>query len=636
MAHGEAKRKLAAILSADVAGYSRLMGDDERATLATLDAYRGVFKETIEKHDGRLVDTAGDSVLAAFESVVEAIECAIQVQEDLAGRNALLPETRRMMFRIGVNLGDIIAKDDGTIYGDGVNVAARLESLAEPGGVNISGTAFDQVRGKLKVGFDDLGEQRVKNIDQPVRAYRLSLEIAGAGAKRSTTQGPRLGLIAAAAAVVVVIGGVAIWQAPWRGTAPEGGMDAAVFQAPTGPSIAVLPFTNMSGDREQEYFSDGLTEDIITELARFPLLRVLSRNTTFQYKGQAVDLQKLGRELGVGYVLEGSVRRAGERIRINAQLIDVEDGGHLWAERYDRQFTDIFALQDEITSQIVATLASDHGAIVRAIQKRAVAKSPDQLRAYELVLRARGFLNEFRRDAYFESKQLLRQAIALDPDNVQAHVELAWWTLIGWIIRFEDSAEPPPDVKDAAIKAAELDPTDPRARMVAAFGYFLDKQLARFEQEMAKAFELAPHNAQIVVVMGTLVGFTGQWERGARLVRRAHELDAATAAGWYHSTLFYDHYLKGEYDQALDIIQRHPLKNLSETHLKFIAVHGQLGEQKKALDYWARFVEQQGDYSEERVRGLWRMWNFQERDIDTLIEGFKKAGVFGPGSGLTN
>ena len=299
----EAKRKLAAILAADVVGYSRLMGDDERATVAALNASREIFRAHVSEHDGRVADTAGDSVLAVFESVVEAVQCASEVQTTLGARNRDLPEDRRMAFRIGINLGDIIEQDDGTIYGDGVNVAARLESLAEAGGICLSGSAHEHVEGKTDYGFEDIGEHDVKNIAHPVRTYRMAVD----GQARSTEP-------------------------------------AKTQPLSDKPSIAVLPFDNLSGDPEQEYFVDGIAEDLITAFSRMRWLSVTARNSTFSYKGQSPDVRQVGRELGVRYVLEGSVRKGGNRVRISAQLIDASDGNHIWAQRYDRELADIFDL----------------------------------------------------------------------------------------------------------------------------------------------------------------------------------------------------------------------------------------------------------------------------------------------------
>ena len=350
------RQRLAAILAADVAGYSRLMGDDERATIATLNQFRAIFREHIEANQGRVVDMAGDSVLAIFETAAGAVLTGVAVQTALAEKNEELAADRRMVFRIGVHLGDIHQQDDGTIYGDGVNVAARLESLAEPGGICVSDMARGAVKGHLDLDFADLGEQTVKNIAEPVRAYRILAkgEVAPAGARKRTPI-----YLVAAAVVVLAIVGVGWWQ---FGGAPEPEVvelaPGELPPVPSGPAIAVLPFDNLSGDREQEYFADGLAEDILTRLTAFLDLKVIARNSSFQYKGTAVDVREVGRELGADYVLEGSVRRDATSIRISAQLLDARDGSHVWAETYDRDLSvaSVFAIQDEITEHVTAAI----------------------------------------------------------------------------------------------------------------------------------------------------------------------------------------------------------------------------------------------------------------------------------------
>ncbi len=322
------QRKLTAILCADVAGYSRLMGDDEEATIETLTAYRKVFTSEIKKHRGRVVDAKGDAILAEFASVVDAVNGAVEIQRKLAEQNAELPDERRMDFRIGINLGDVVVKD-GVIYGDGVNIAARVEALAEPGGICISRPVFDQVESKLNLECEYLGEQKVKNIAKPVRAYKVNLT--------QPERGEQVEQPEAVSTASLVPDGISL-------------------ELPDKPSIAVLAFENMSGDSEQEYFSDGIAEDIITDLSKLSELFVIARNASFSYKGKAVLPQQVGRELGVRYILEGSVRKAGNRVRINAQLIDASTEKHLWAERYDRELKDIFALQDELTEKIVRAL----------------------------------------------------------------------------------------------------------------------------------------------------------------------------------------------------------------------------------------------------------------------------------------
>ena len=375
------KQRLAAILAADVAGYSRLMAADERATVAALDAARKVFRSHIESSQGRVIDMAGDSVLAVFEIATGAVSAALAVQQQLKTLVAGVPEDRRMRFRIGVHLGDVIEKPDGTIYGDGVNIAARLEGLAEPGGITISDSVRIAVKGKLAASFEDRGEQAVKNIPDPVRTYRVRAQGA--------TQG----------------------QAK-----PAAGAGEIDLSLPDKPSIAVLPFANMSGDPEQEYFTDGITEDILTELSRFHSLFVIARNSSFSYKGKSVDVRSVAKELGVRYVLEGSIRKSANRIRVTAQLIDALTGNHLWAEKYDRVLEDIFAVQEEVTRAIVAAIAPH---IETSEMDRSRGARPGNLSAYEVAMRgwaaAQKAFGEGNRSSRDEAIQLAREALAIDP-----------------------------------------------------------------------------------------------------------------------------------------------------------------------------------------------------------------------------
>src|SRR5438128_116492 len=374
------ERRLAAVLAADMVGYSRLMEVDEAGTLARLKTHRlELIDPTIAKHRGRIIKTTGDGLLVEFQSVVDAVECATEIQTRMARRNADVSAARAIQLRIGINLGDVIV-EDGDIFGDGVNVAARLEALAEPGGICVSAAVRDQVGGRLDTRFEDRGEQSVKNITRPIRIYRV---VPGAGATPGDA-GPGTG------------------------------------KAGVKPSIAVLPFANMSGDPEQEFFVDGLTEDIITELSRFRDLLVISRNSTFVYKGKAVKVQDVAREFGVEYVLEGSVRKAGDRIRVTVQLIDAETDRHIWADRYDRELEDIFAIQDEMTRAIVATLP---GRVEAATHDRAKRKPTDNMAAYECVLAAKVLHHRSTREDNAEAQRLLNRALALDPNYAHAH---AW------------------------------------------------------------------------------------------------------------------------------------------------------------------------------------------------------------------
>src|SRR6266852_128773 len=384
MAEARVQRRLAAILAADVAGYSRLMGADEEGTLAALKELRRELADPkIKEHRGRIVKTTGDGLLVEFASVVDAMRCAVEVQQGMAERNAGVPEERRLQFRIGINIGDII-KDGRDIYGDGVNVAARLEALAEPGGICVNRVVRDQVRDKLDFAFEDAGEQRVKNIARPLRVYRVRTDRV-VGEARSTAQPP--------------------------------------LALPDKPSVAVLPFTNMSGDPDQEFVSDGIAEDVITALSRYPSLFVIARNSCFTYKGRAVDVKQVGRELGVRYVLEGSLRKAGNRIRVTAQLVEAETGKHVWAERYDRNLADIFALQDEITGAVTIAIAP---AIAHAEQQRAMRKPPGSLDAWSAYQRGLWHLAKFSLEGNALSEKFFQRAVDLDPTFAGGYRGLAF------------------------------------------------------------------------------------------------------------------------------------------------------------------------------------------------------------------
>ena len=358
----EVKRKLTAILSADVKGYSRLMGEDEKGTVRTLNAYREIMTNLIQQHHGRVVDTTGDNLMAEFASVVDAVECSVKIQKELKTRNAELPENRKMEFRIGINLGDVI-EEQGRIYGDGVNIAARIESLSEAGGICISGTAFDHVKNKLNLGYKYLGEQTVKNILEPVRAYQVRMEPEAVGKvigeKKPKPRQWQKTVLIAVAILIVVTAGIVVWRLYLHPTPPPvevASKEKMAFPLPDVPSIAVLPFVNMSEDPKQEFLCDGITEGIITVLSKVPRLFVVARDSTFTYKGKPVKVKQVSEDLGVRYVLEGSLQRSHDRVRITAQLIDALTGNHLWAERYDRDLKDIFALQDEVTLKVLASI----------------------------------------------------------------------------------------------------------------------------------------------------------------------------------------------------------------------------------------------------------------------------------------
>jgi adenylate cyclase len=422
------ERKLTTILAADVVGYSRLMGEDEAGTLARLKSLRKeLVQPKIAGGRGRIVKLMGDGLLAEFPSVVEAVRCAVDIQQDMAGREAGLPDERRIRLRIGVNLGDIIV-EGSDIYGDGVNVAARLEGLAEPGGICVSGKVYEEVRNKLATAFEDLGEQEVKNIREPVRVYRWT--------------------DAAADPMPSTVGA--------QGALP----------LPDKPSIAVLPFTNMSEVPDQEYFADGITEDIITELSRFRDLFVIARNSSFSYKGRSVKVQDIGADLGVAFVVEGSVRKASGRVRVTAQLVEAATGNHVWAERYDRDLEDIFAIQDQVTQAIVT-------ALTRRLETtdidRAMRGHPQNLAGYDLYLRGRHIADRFSRKDIAEARKFLKRATELDPEFARAQSYFAWLTLAETWWQLDAGAELD-EALTIARRAVELDrkdnspPVSPRVR----------------------------------------------------------------------------------------------------------------------------------------------------------------------------
>jgi TolB-like protein/class 3 adenylate cyclase len=416
MTNQEVKRKLSVILNADVKGYSRLMGEDEVGTIRTLNIYKEVMTNLIQQHHGRVVDAPGDNLLGEFASVVDAVQCAAEIQKELKVRNDELPENRRMEFRIGINLGDVVEEGD-KIFGGGVNIAARMESLAEGGGICISGTAYDQVKNKLAIGYEYLGEQTVKNIAEPVRVYRVLIEPEAAGKvigeKRGKSRKWQRTALMVIAILIVIAAAFAIWRLYFRPTTAPlevASKEKMAFPLPDKPSIAVLPFVNMSEDPKQEYFSDGITEEIITALSKTPRIFVIARNSTFTYKGKAVKVKQVAEELGVRYVLEGSVRKSENRLRVTAQLIDALTGKHLWAERYDRDLKELFAIQDEITLEIIRALQVN---LTEGEQARVIGRSTKNLQAYLKALEASVQFGRMDKQGSMKAKELARESITL-------------------------------------------------------------------------------------------------------------------------------------------------------------------------------------------------------------------------------
>jgi len=467
-------RRLAAILAADVAGYSRLMGEDEEGTHDALkELRREVVDPKIDEHRGRIVKTTGDGLLVEFASVVDAVRCAVAIQRRMAERNTTIAVGRQIAFRIGINLGDVII-DEGDIYGDGVNVAARLEALAEPGGICVSRVVHEQVGHKLDVAFQDMGEQQVKNIARPVHVHRVAI------------------------------------------AANE---PAKPLPLPDKPSIAVLPFENMSGDPEQEYFADGMVEEIITALSRIRWLFVIARNSSFTYKGQAVDMKQVGSDLGVRYVLEGSVRKARDRVRITAQLIDATTGAHLWADRYDRGLGDIFALQDEITERVVAAIEPE---LYAAEHIRSQRKPQQSLDAWECIIRALAYVGQATRAGGEEAEALCRRAIAIAPDYGQAHSLLAWVILRRTTLSQLDAVLP--EASAEARTALHLDERDPWAHIVQGAVLFRMRRHEEAERSYRRALECNPNSALAHAALGYALAGQGKYEEAIGSAERALRL----------------------------------------------------------------------------------------------------------------
>ncbi len=590
MAGGTVERRLAAILCADVVGYSRLMEGDEEATIRALSACRRIVDDMVERHRGRVFGSAGDSVVAEFASAVEAVRCAVEIQRLQGAQDADVSEDRRMRLRIGINLGDIVV-EDSNLLGDGVNVAARLQALAEPGGLCISANIHEQVGGKLDLVFDDLGGQTVKNIARPIRAYRVRFETP-IGHSDGSQRGP-LGL-------------------------------------PDKPSVAVLPFTNMSGEPEQGYFSDGITEDIITGLSRFRELFVIARNSAFTYKGRAVNVQDVGRELGVGYIVEGSVRKAGNRVRVTAQLIEAATGSHVWAERYDRELEDIFAVQDDITETVVATLAGRLGELGVDRVKR---KPTESLTAFDYVLHARQLIYRYGQESIAEAKGLLERAIALDADYAAAHAWLAeaywveWWA--GWtaddVCSYETSAR-------HATQAVALDDTDGRAHIQVGQIHLYRRRYDDMRLSFDKAQSLNPNDPDAMMSRAFGSVYVGEPERALEQIDEAIRIDPLGHYGYIRGLASYG---MRNYEDALAAFKT--VRGEAQGVQAWLAAcYGQIGNREDAKGASAEFVAVTTRLMGQvgaRVPTIWTGY-FTERhpyeradDQDHMLEGLRKAGL---------
>jgi adenylate cyclase len=587
----DVKRKLTAILSADVKGYSRLMGEDEKGTVRTLNAYKEVMTNLIQHHHGRVVNAPGDNILAEFASVVDAVECAVEVQKELKARNADLPENRRMEFRIGVNLGDVI-EDGEQILGDGVNIAARLESLSEAGGICISGTAFDHVENKLGLGYEYLGEQTVKNIAKPVRVYRVLME-PGAVARRGSEVASK---------------------------------ERMALPLPDKPSIAVLPFANMSGDPEQEYFSDGITEDIITALSRFRWFFVIARNSTFTYKGKTVDVKTVAQDLGVRYILEGSVRKAGSRVRITAQLIDAPTSHHIWAERYDRDLKDIFAVQDEITENIVTSIGPE---FLSAEMRRAQRRDVRSLDGWDCIMRAAFHHSRYRKEDVAEAQRLLQKAIELDPFNAEGFCLLAFTHLMqvqfGWSESADQSVQ---EATKAAENAIAIDDRDAWAHTALGLVDLISRRYDDAIRRLKKAVILNPSLANAYGALGQVLALAGEYAPAVEQINKAIRLSPRDPfLVYWLAHLGLAAFSEERYDIACEwaakVIQENPC--FPGAYRMLAASYGQLGRIKEAQAALKEMLLLMPGMTIDEVR---KQVPFKDPvHMERYLDGLRKAGL---------
>jgi adenylate cyclase len=550
------ERKLAAILSADVVGYSRLMAEDEAQTVRTLTAYREQIGTLVQEHRGRVVDSPGDNVLAEFPTATDAVEGAVEIQRVVAARNAALPSGRKMLFRIGIHLGEVRV-EEGRLYGDGVNIAARLEALAEQGGICISASVHDQVRNKLNASYTDLGDHTVKNIPDQVRVYRVQpsdsqAEPAAEMLRVSRPRRLRTALLATGVAVVLVGVGIwATWPRPLGLLIDVMGVSGPPVNPPLPdkPSIAVLPFANISGDPEQEYFSDGITEELITDLAGVPELFVISRNSAFTYKGRPVKVRDVGRDLGVRYVLEGTVRKVEGRVRITAQLIDATSGFHLWSERYDRELSDILTLQSEISQQILVALKLE---LRDAALERITRRSTRDLEAHDTWWRGQAHYLRFTREDNLEARYLFERAIAQDPDFAAAHALAGFTYFNEYALAWNLDPALLDRAAELAQRALALDPSIPPAHGLWSLVNLSRDRPAEAVAAAERAVELAPNFEFPHLVLGMALARQGRFAAAMQSVARALRLNPKTPSGaWV--MVAYINFAAGRTDEAVEL-----------------------------------------------------------------------------------
>ncbi len=609
-----------------MAEYSRLTGEDEEGTHRRLSEYLDLIADAIRRHAGRVVHYAGDAVLADFPTASEVLTCAAAVQRDLEERNADLPEERRIRFRIGVNLGEVIV-DRNDIYGAGVNVAARLETLAEPGGICVSESVRNAVGGRLPLGYDFLGEQTVKNIEEPVRAYRVRVDPEVALPAPSVV-GKRAGRVTRRTAAAITVGfvlavaGVLTWLEPWAPKIEAASVERMAFPLPDKPSIAVLPFDNLAGSQEQEYLADGFTENIITELSRFKKFFVIARNSVFAYKGEPVKVQQVAEELGVRYVVEGSVQTAGDKVRVTAQLIDALTGRHIWAERFDRRLQDIFSVQDEITRTVAATLEQN---IDLAEYERVRRKPTEKLNAYEHVKRGFAEWFTFTQEGNQRAKRLFEKARALDPSYSEAYIGLAWVHINGYRFGWSESHSPEESLGLAlenAERAVELDPFKPKAHQALANAMMQSGDLDQAIEEYNRALELNPNSANVLADSAEPLMYLGRAQEAVSRMETAIRLNPRHP-DWYLWNLGAAQYFARQYENSLSSLRKmNKMPNGARRTLAAVLVR--LGRLEEARTVISEFRENAPDYTLQDVR----MLPFKHTEyLKRYIEDLRKAGM---------
>ena len=620
------QRRLTVILAADVVGFSRLMGEDEAKTLVSLTAQREeLIDPKVRQYKGRTIKLMGDGSLMEFPSVVDAVQFAVEVQCAMRDRNADISEDRQIRYRMGINIGDVIVEGED-LYGNGVNVASRLEGLVDADGICLSGPVHTQIKGKLDLTFDYLGEKKVKNIAEPVSVYCVRLDekatalvtpvpVVQEAAKPARWYGP---VASTAFVALLALGGAFLWQ-PWTPGSKLASIGNTVVPLAEKPSIAVLPFKNLSGEKEQEYFSDGITHDIITDLSKFKGLFVIASNSAFSYKGKVESIQQVAKELGVQYVLEGSVQRASDRVRINAQLIDATTGKHLWAERYNRDANDLFDIQDGIIETIIASVSFKLDAVERA---RALRKATSSLEAYDYYLRGRDAFLLWTKEDNTRAGELFRKAIELDPNYAKAYANLAWVHGNEW--RFNWSNDPDTSLDQAleiAQQALALDPDDHESHWALGFVYLFRREFDRSITEYERALALNSKHAEFLVDIADALVYMGRTDSAIAQYKEAMQINPRFPE-WYFWRLGWAYYHAGRFEEAFSTLRK--MNNPApKVHLTMAVVYVRLGRLEEARAEVAEFLKKEPEFTLEAVK---RHPYKDQAQLDQMIDDLQQAG----------